>query len=542
MRRSVALAVLLFGASTSLLADADLLIYTPSRSEPRAWQSGPSSLRLPLEILNFGPDAALPVVTFTIPPSFHIASMEPAAECDVVDDKATCSFMPLAARQRLVLTLTFATDDLQPAIYGSTFSVTSTVTDPVPANNRGVAGYVIYREIAITSIVDSGDGTLRAAIEEANAICGDAIPCKLRGTFAKPVTIALESPLPAITACNADLEAGSDAILGGNVPRRIELDGSRVASGNGFEIRTHCRAREDGLPQGTTIHGFAIGGFPENGVLLAPDDEPSSATHQLLENCIGLDSSAQFLRPNGSRGIESISDASRSRIESNIIAGNARSGIAIWNTADSVIRYNKIGWGRFTTTAFPNGASGLFIGSDHVLAQGNDIAFNAQFGISIAGSVHRAGVGANVVHSNGALAIDWALDGATPNDGDESDGIPNTPRFAARFVPRCFSDDADCWVSTVSGTVTSNHSLGDEFRVLLYTDAGPDARGNPRAVVPFASIPVVVPPGAGTFEAQFSKTFEYTKLLGSSITAQLVIRNRDGEWTSSELSAVVIGR
>lgn len=517
--------------ASSLAADADLRVSFPFPAEPRAWTPGPAAATVRVHYVNGGPDATPATLTLTLPPTFDRVSSKNAV-CTVDGRKASCA-LPADLKQA-TLDITFIADDSRPGIFGSNVSVIGLVDDPRPENDRALVSFVLFRDLPFSSSDDSGVDTLRAAIDDANALCGDEIPCRIRGTFAKPVTIALASSLPPITACNVDLESGSTSIDGGYTPRRVELDGSRLSSGNGFEIRTRCHPREDSLPQGTTIRGFAIGGFPENGILFASEDDDPAATHRARQNCIGVDLTAQFARPNGLRGVASISAASRSAIDENIIAANVRSGVLIWSTAATTIDRNKIGWAKLTTVALPNGASGIFIGSDGVRAAGNNIAFNEQFGISIAGSVHRAGVLANVIHSNGALAIDWRLDGATPNDDDESDGIPNTPSVGGKVVQRC-NVVSECSVTVISGVVKSNRTLGLTFVVNVYYGA--------QAIWPVASIPIDVPAGEGPFEAVYSKSFEYTNSEGASVTAQLVVQDRNGEWTTSELSAPgIIGR
>lgn len=121
-------------------------------------------------------------------------------------------------------------------------------------------------EFVVTTDADSGPGSLREAIERANATCIDGSECRISGIRDGDLIIRLFSPLPAITACNLLLSAGSNSIYTWH--RAIELDGSALKTGNGFEVRTACRAGQ----RGVFITGFAIGGFPENGILLATQD------------------------------------------------------------------------------------------------------------------------------------------------------------------------------------------------------------------------------------------------------------------------------
>src|ERR1051325_4266238 len=114
----------------------------------------------------------------------------------------------------------------------------------------------------VTTNADSGPGTLRDAIEQANAQCDGSRLCAIRFDHVLyGVPIQVLSPLPAITACAITIGEPATAELTGN--RAIERSGVRLVSGSGsgLEVRARC-----GIANAITIRNFAITAFPDNGV------------------------------------------------------------------------------------------------------------------------------------------------------------------------------------------------------------------------------------------------------------------------------------
>ena len=114
----------------------------------------------------------------------------------------------------------------------------------------------------VTSSADSGAGSLREAIAWANTTCnGEETQCEIR--FAAP--IALETPLPAITACGK-LSIGASETLT-QPPPMVELDGARLTAGNGFTVSAGCAALID-------IRRVDIHGFPDAAIAVLPSASP----------------------------------------------------------------------------------------------------------------------------------------------------------------------------------------------------------------------------------------------------------------------------
>lgn len=308
---------------------------------------------------------------------------------------------------------------------------------------------------SVTTLADSGPGSLRDAIEQANAQCDGLTLCEIRfdgSLYFK--TIELQSPLPAITACAITIGEPVVSELAGS--RVIELSGVRLSSGSGFEVRTRCQ-----VANSVTIHNFAITGFPENGVALLP---PGGVTHgpsgpvlHVESNNIGIDRTGIFEVRNGWRGVVIADDAANAVIDDNVIAGNGRSGIFIWAAQFVSARGNKIG---VSLNGFPrpNGASGIYIGRAAAQITQNTIAFSRDFGVAISPTATRASVTENSLYENGWLGIDWGLDGLR-NDVLPDDAVVPLPPTVTEVNGQ-----------TVRGTahVRAKDSAGI-YRILLYS-------------------------------------------------------------------------
>jgi len=116
-------------------------------------------------------------------------------------------------------------------------------------------------EISVTNLDDDGVGSLRRAIETANA------DSSIRNIVFDVVdTIKLQSPLPAIVS------EGGVAIRGGSTPdswmgQEIILDGSDMTAGNGIEIGS----------SGNMIDWLKIINFPGNGVVVYGEDSKNNS-------------------------------------------------------------------------------------------------------------------------------------------------------------------------------------------------------------------------------------------------------------------------
>ena len=535
MIRSLAVSLSLLLA-LSAHAAADLGV---SASVGRLAAGGQAEANVGLFVGNSGPDTSGPIrlrITLPAPLQADLRVFQPDWTCAPEGDSILCTREPLLAQRGDSRNFVIRANGIAAGTHIIEFSLDE-ADDPNPANNRRLLPLQVFELLNITSDADSGPGTLRAAIEYANANCG-AILCRIVGPQGGEMLIRPLTPLPPITACNVELHAGSFSIY--TQHRAITLDGSLLSEGNGLEVRTSCPAGTSGV----SISGFAIGNFPENGIELATQDEdPRRSCHSVFENAIGLDRFGVEPRPN-LRGISLASPRTCAQITRNWIAANRASGVAIWAASSATLLLNHIGWGGWLTPhPNPNGASGVFIGADDVQLLFNNIAFNYQFGVSIAPGVKRPSLQQNTIHSNVEPAIDWGLDRETPNDADETDGIPNKPRITSvttREVDLGFGSKEIR--ATVHGVVRSRTGVyGSRFFVTIYRNGGPGLYGRFEAYAPAATFEVR-PNAEGVFEQTFqSEEFRFVQR-GNGFTAQLQVTsdNGSGGWTSELSDPVVI--
>ena len=273
-------------------------------------------------------------------------------------------------------------------------------------NYRAIARVIWRRPVRVTSSADAGPGTLRQAIHDLNAACSGELLCEVLFELPLPATIEPLTPLPPVTACGWRMDP-SAAASKRDEDRLVTLSGARLSSGNGLELRTNCRVQVN-ADTFNNLGGLAIGGFPGNGISFTG----STGAYRIFLMSLGTDATGTQARPNGGRGLVVETPASI-RLSDSIISGNTRSGVYIASDCDIDAEGLFIGVGR-NGEPLPNGASGVYVGAGRFfLDQNSTVAHHPHFGVAF----QRGAKGAidASVHSNGVQAIDWDLDGPTPN-------------------------------------------------------------------------------------------------------------------------------
>jgi hypothetical protein len=294
----------------------------------------------------------------------------------------------------------------------------------------------------VTNTNDSGAGSLRQAILDANANAGlDTIAFNISGSGVQ--TIAPATPLDTITdpviidgytqlgaSPNTDPNGFNGILL-------IELSGANLGFGNGLNITAG----------GSTVRGLVINRFPGlsagggNAIRLS-----TGGGNHIEGNFLGTDATGTgpagnedeaLVLDNGSDGniIGGAAPAAR-----NVISANGTLGLFVV-TSGNVIQGNFIGTQKDGVTALPNLQGIAFVGSANQAnnnivggvgaGEANVIAYNLVRGVlaEVASGVGNS-IRGNSIHDNAALGIDWVPVGPTPNDpGDADTGFNNYQNF-----------------------------------------------------------------------------------------------------------------
>jgi hypothetical protein len=365
-----------------------------------------------------------------------------------------------------------------------------------------------------------GNVTLRAAIEEANAMPGKpTIHFDIPGSG--PHTIVLDSALPTITH-PVTIDGTTESHYAGTPI--IELDGSKAGphthglvitsggstvrglsivnfsssgivlmhgGGNTIE-RNFIGTDLDGTKeQGNGHNGIVIldspnnvvgGPLPQNGNIISGNDVygvymlRSGATGNIVQhNLVGLAADGASSVGNGKAGVRIGGGASDNRIVGNAISGNGAEGVRIdgQQSSGNWIVDNAIGLDATATSLTGNQGWGVVIyqaGANLVGGaegdSGNVIAGNALGGVGVSGAASRGNaIRRNSIYSNGNLAqpgIDLNHDGRTLNDaasGDEDSdtGPHNLQNFPLLETAGLLDTQLVIEYSVPSATTNSNY-------------------------------------------------------------------------------------
>ncbi|MBI2935799.1 MAG: HYR domain-containing protein [Chloroflexi bacterium] len=324
---------------------------------------------------------------------------------------------------------------------------------------NGLVGYVHAengRTIVVISTSDSGPGTLRQALLEAQS--GDTI------TF-DPAVFPPEAPAAIYLAGSLrPLTQGDLTIDGGNAG--VVLDGSSITDEgiNGLTITSY----------GNIIRGLQIVNFPNaavgllggaqdnvvggdrsvgtgplgQGNLLSGDGsfgvgvwDADTSSNTIIGNYIGTDLNGTASLNVRRDGVH-MNGASHNQVIDNLISGNEQSGVYICCGAEgNTIRNNYIGTDISRLNPLGNLQSGVTIDQgarDNVIGPDNVVAHNSQDGISISGSNSLGNtITQNSIHDNG-------LRGIALRDGGNSD------------LPAPFIYDFDLAGGTATGAACGN--------------------------------------------------------------------------------------
>ncbi|MGI0481987.1 choice-of-anchor Q domain-containing protein [Geminocystis sp. CENA526] len=260
--------------------------------------------------------------------------------------------------------------------------------------NSSATVTILQNDFVVTNTNDSGEGSLRQAILNANAIAGaNTITFDIAGSGVR--TITLNSALPEITEqVTIDGTTQPDFT---NSPI-IEINGNNSVD-NGLSL--------GGSSSNSVIKGLIINRFTYAGILI------NSTGNKIQKNYIGTtatgtsgagNSFGVFVNLGNNNIIGSDEDGTNDASEGNLISGNGNVGVLLFGS-NNVVRGNYIGTNVDGTSAIGNGIHGVYIGSSNHTIGGatatarNIISGNNFSGIAIFANV-ASGASNNIVQGN----------------------------------------------------------------------------------------------------------------------------------------------
>jgi hypothetical protein len=249
----------------------------------------------------------------------------------------------------------------------------------------------------VTSVADSGPGSLRQAILDANeGPCSPVAPCRIEFAIPAPVpasgwfTIAPQSPLPVLDRSPITLDATTQKALTGDTNPagpEVELDGTHAGYRSGLKAFA---------AYGLAIQGFAVNRFEGHGIFV-----DAGASVNISGNYVGVDPTGSVALPNGFDGI-ALRNISNSLVSRNVIGGNRKNGVYVFGSTQVSISLNRIGVSATGDVAIPNEGNGIDASGSALYIQSNTVAFNRLHGVVNSGGVSVFG---NEIFGNGLLGI-----------------------------------------------------------------------------------------------------------------------------------------
>ncbi|MEQ1828090.1 MAG: hypothetical protein ABL921_19170 [Pirellula sp.] len=329
----------------------------------------------------------------------------------------------------------------------------------------------------VTNTNDSGAGSLRQAILDANANSGaDTIVFSISSGVQ---TISLSSVLPTITD-QVTIDAWTQS--GFSSAPLIVLDGLSAGTADGLTFANGS--------DGSIVRGLVIQRFTGDGIEIQSGADGIT----MHGNYIGVGSDGATSRANTGWGIYAVNSASHiiggsSANQGNVISANASGGIIIGGGGadNSIIRGNKIGTQANGTSALGNAGHGILFSNtplNHAVGgtgtgDGNTIAFNSGTGVVVYSGSTGITILGNSIHSNTGIGIDLsastsATDGKTNNDAfpDSDTGGNNLQNWAA--ITRAVTNNSSRFA--LDGTLTS--AANTTYRIEIFASSAADGSGN----------------------------------------------------------------
>jgi hypothetical protein len=324
------------------------------------------------------------------------ATLANAADFGGVFPSGTVSFA--ANETSNVITINVTGDTLAESDDGFTVTL-SNATNGATITTATAAGTIQdddapFTTFTVTNTNDSGSGSLRQALLDANATAGrDRIQFSI-GSGAR--TISPASALPLITEAVV-IDATTQPGFAGQP--LIELDGTNAGNTEGLRITAG----------NSVVRGLVIGGFEQSGIVLADRDNNVVEGNYIGTNALGTvahgnDFGVRIDSGSAGNRIGTDGDGVNDAAEMNLLSGNRADGVLIKDVGsdNNSVAGNLIGTNPAGTTSLSNN-HGVRIDSG---AKGNRVGTNSD---GVADAAER-----NVISGNrlsGVLMIDVGTDG-----------------------------------------------------------------------------------------------------------------------------------
>ncbi|MFO7889579.1 MAG: right-handed parallel beta-helix repeat-containing protein [bacterium] len=240
--------------------------------------------------------------------------------------------------------------------------VTATATDTA-GNTSEFSGAWLLEDIVVTTTADTGQGSLRRAINQSNStVQSDTIwfniPESDENFDGTVWRIAPQTALPELTGGGTIIYGVSQK----DNQRDTNTEGPEILL-DGSEITEYCHGLEISSSH-NEICGLVVSGFSGNGLRL---DRDEAVYNHIYSNYIGTTPTGNDTLRNGI-GIQILYDSDRNRIggagpdSMNVVSGNYGNGIYIHGADSNVVIGNIIGLSASGDKALENGSGGIEIG------------------------------------------------------------------------------------------------------------------------------------------------------------------------------------
>jgi parallel beta-helix repeat protein len=259
---------------------------------------------------------------------------------------------------------------------------------------------------SVTTTADAGPGSLRVAIDSANAAAGPdaivfAIPVTDPGFNGQWFSIRPMTQLPVLTDDGTTIDGSTQTTFTGDTNPalpEVELNGTLASEGpDALDIQA----------SNVRINALVINGF--NGGLARGNGINLGGSRNVVTGClIGIDPTGTSVVANGNNGIELQGPGTGHRIggatpeERNVLSGNGISGVQI-HADGNVVVGNFVGTDATGTTALGNGGDGIILNSG---AEANTIGGSSPGAGNVISGNHFTGVGIGSVGGANANTVE----------------------------------------------------------------------------------------------------------------------------------------